>query len=124
MASDGFMDSMDNWTDVIVDHLYDIDPRFACEAVRELDSINRQFPDALRSPSASTPPQPRPIIPSFSCSPTSRPPSGPFPIFVTPGRTAHTIWTPMHTGGATTNQGIQGDPTSKSVIAILRFDLL
>ena len=113
MARPDFIDAMGNWTDVVVDHLYDIDPRFACEATHQLDSINRQFPNALTTPSTAFVLQQIPTSPFFPGfnTPASRPPSAIPPIFGTPRQISHNAWTPMRTGGAIPNRGIQGDPS-------------
>jgi len=114
MASQDFIDDMNNWTEVVVDHLYDMDPVFACQAEHELGNIDQRFPNALRTPSSSSTSQSNPAGPVIPCfnTPVSRPPSGPVPIFGTPSRNPHNAWTPMHTGGATPNYGIQGDPNT------------
>src|ERR1700689_2938170 len=117
MPSQDFLDDMNNWTEVIVDHLFDLDPVFACQAEHELEDIDRRFPNALRTPSSSSSSTPQsssasPFVPVFN-TPASRPSSGPAPIFGTPG---HNASTPMHTGGLTPNQGIQGDPSKLDIV--------
>jgi hypothetical protein len=120
MPSEEFIDSLNNWSEVVVDHLYGVDPVFACEAVRELDSIDHRFPNALRTPSAPATSQ---LFPGFN-TPASRPPSGPPPVFSTPGQVPHNAWTPMRTGGSTPNHGIRGGPGKRGVVMHFEFFLL
>ena len=101
---------MDDWTNVVIDHLHDVDPDFACRAAVELENINQQFPGTPRRRTTPFTPPSRALFPGFN-TPASTPPSWPGPILRNPVQIPHYVWTPMHTGGATPNQGIQCLPS-------------
>jgi hypothetical protein len=118
MANPGFVDDMGRWTDVVIGHLQNIDPAFACEATHELHNIDHQFPNAL-TPGRNTGSH-FPVVPLFN-TPVLRPSPGPIPLSSTPVRVPDIVWTPLHSGGTRPNPGIQGDPSKFTIFISIFF---